>query len=430
MARITLMLAAMVALLLVAGLHAENQTYDNVMAYLETQKNYTMLVSLLKTSGLSVYLSYNTVEAVLLAPSNNAFNAVAADLQGLNISLQNGTDRNTDAGRLLTNILSAHVIPRLPGNVILPGLGSWPTRLNTTGNITGNLTITTSDTGVLTNRLLFGVAPGTNVDPDNSVVAGKARIYFLTTTPLLPPVRNKTTEFLTISEALASRPELSGFTCLATTTQNYYTEFSSADTIYTVFAPTNDALEAYKKKFGPTALSGSQNSTALFRNHVLSRPYLSSQVPTIATTFATQTLALTLQRAKSGNNVTVSGPGNDSPADVVKLDLKAGKSVIHIINKVLLPAADGLPSPRLLAGVLATASPPPSPSGSLPTASQLLPSCLAIASPPPPPGSLVGTLVEKLADKLGITLAGTLASTPQLLLSCLAALALLATILA
>lgn len=44
-----------------------------------------------------------------------------------------------------------------------------------------------------------------------------------------------------------------------------------------------------------------------------------------------------IHSSHSATSVTVAGQGNDDPATVVLADVLAGKSVVHVIDTVILP---------------------------------------------------------------------------------------------
>ncbi|OWW22791.1 fasciclin domain-containing protein, partial [Noviherbaspirillum denitrificans] len=97
---------------------------------------------------------------------------------------------------------------------------------------------------------------------------------------------------------------------------------------FTVFAPTNTAFSA-----APSGLS-SQQLAKVLTYHVLGSQVLASQIPFGApmTTLASQTIAI-----NAGTPPTISDT-TATPARITATDVRASNGVIHVIDKVLIPA--------------------------------------------------------------------------------------------
>ncbi|HYC41982.1 MAG TPA: fasciclin domain-containing protein [Noviherbaspirillum sp.] len=97
---------------------------------------------------------------------------------------------------------------------------------------------------------------------------------------------------------------------------------------FTVFAPTNAAFAQ-----APSGLSATQLGTVL-RYHVLGTQVLASQIP-----FGTPVSTLTTQAVviNAGNPPTITDT-TATPARIVATNVRASNGVIHVIDKVLIPA--------------------------------------------------------------------------------------------
>lgn len=97
---------------------------------------------------------------------------------------------------------------------------------------------------------------------------------------------------------------------------------------FTVFAPTNDAFSA-----APAGLTPQQLTTVL-TYHALGMQVLASQIPFGAPidTLASQAIAI-----NAGTPPTISDT-SATPARIIATDVRASNGVIHVIDKVLIPA--------------------------------------------------------------------------------------------
>ena len=74
----------------------------------------------------------------------------------------------------------------------------------------------------------------------------------------------------------------------------------------------------------------------IFTYHAIPTPLLAAAIPTGDTPYATLNTGLNLTVSKAANgNVVVRSVGSD--ANVIRTDITAGGSVVHIIDKVLIP---------------------------------------------------------------------------------------------
>lgn len=97
---------------------------------------------------------------------------------------------------------------------------------------------------------------------------------------------------------------------------------------FTVFAPTNEAFEAFPKADLDALLANPEKLKAVLLYHVVSGDITSDQIkPGMIKTLSGQDIDITVKDGKVYAN----------DAEVVKADVKASNGVIHVVNQVLLP---------------------------------------------------------------------------------------------
>lgn len=109
------------------------------------------------------------------------------------------------------------------------------------------------------------------------------------------------------------------------------TPLSDAAATLTVFAPVDTAFQAIASTVA--ALSNTQLATVL-QYHVLGTPVPSSAIPfgTPVTTLAAQDITI-----NNAGGLTITDT-TATPADIVATDINASNGVIHVIDKVSIPA--------------------------------------------------------------------------------------------
>jgi uncharacterized surface protein with fasciclin (FAS1) repeats len=104
----------------------------------------------------------------------------------------------------------------------------------------------------------------------------------------------------------------------------------------TVFAPNNAAFQA--SGLDETAINGltQAQAQAVLQYHVLNSRQTASALPAGENTAVTALSGGTLYVTKNGNNVSVNG------AQVIQADVAASNGIIHVIDRVLLPAVGNI----------------------------------------------------------------------------------------
>jgi uncharacterized surface protein with fasciclin (FAS1) repeats len=152
-----------------------------------------------------------------------------------------------------------------------------------------------------------------------------------------------------VQTAIALAPEFTSLVAalqFASNNNDLVTTLSGAGP-FTVFAPTNAAFDALAKELIPT----NPNATAadilvpankdLVRNillyHVLNSRVLAAEVPTTATNIQPLLTGKTFSIIAAASGVTITD-GRARTAKVVAADVLTNNGVIHVIDKVILPA--------------------------------------------------------------------------------------------
>lgn len=102
---------------------------------------------------------------------------------------------------------------------------------------------------------------------------------------------------------------------------------------FTVFAPTDEAFARVPKETLDALLKDKKALARVLTYHIVPGKVLAADVTKLDT--ATTAQGGTLKIATAGRKVTVNG------ATVVKTDIVCSNGVIHVIDAVLLPPADG-----------------------------------------------------------------------------------------
>jgi len=251
----------------------------------------------------------------VLAPDDNAF---ATFLDGTPLG-----DVPTDA---LANILLNHVISGAVPSGVLTGNGAGYTNSLATGPNDNNLSLyyNTSD-GVRFN----GVSSVSTAD----VVGTNGIIHAIDTVIDIPTVVTFATADPNFSTLVSALTDLTPGTDFVTTLS---TANGTSPAPFTVFAPTNDAFAAL------AAIPDEPVLTEVLLHHVLGDANVQSGDLTdgISPTML-NSQSITINLPGTGDNIAdvTDGAGN-SDIGIVAVDVQAGNGVIHVLNKVMLPADD------------------------------------------------------------------------------------------
>jgi transforming growth factor-beta-induced protein len=286
-----------------------------------TARGFTSLVAAADKAGLVPALSASSASLTVFAPTDAAFTALATTL---GFASANAMVTALD-GPTLAKILQYHVLPtkKLAAELVAAGATSvQPTLYNFEGAAT-TLALNTSAGVKITDEVLNQVTVQTaDVAASNGVIHVIDKV-------LVPPGVLNLVQMAKLNPTFSVLVEAVVAANLATTL--------SGTGPFTVFAPTNDAFTAALGELGVTKaqLLASPGLAGVLTYHVvagnlraaavvaLPKPASVTTVQGTAFTVGT-TLAITDGRARS--------------AKLVATDVIASNGVIHVIDKVLLPA--------------------------------------------------------------------------------------------
>lgn len=255
----------------------------------------------------------------VLAPDNDAF---ATFLNGAALS-----DVPTDA---LANILLNHVLSGAVASTDLVTAESGYTNTLATGPNANNLSLYyNTSNGVMFN----GVSSVTTAD----IVASNGIIHAIDTVIDIPTVVTfalADPNFSTLVSTLTTLTPATDFASILSRTMGGNGD--SIDPPFTVFAPTNDAFAALASVPDEPVL------TQVLLHHVIGGANVTSgdlnqNGDTVAPTLQGQNLTITLP-GTNGNIANVTDGAGNSDIGIIAVDVQAGNGVIHVINKVAIPA--------------------------------------------------------------------------------------------
>ena len=161
----------------------------------------------------------------------------------------------------------------------------------------------------------------------------------------------------TIMAALQGNPQFSMLVTALTTT-NLNATLSGTDRQYTLFAPTNAALEAIPEARRTALMSNPPALQALLLHHVVGSAVTAAQLRNERDNHRPLPMAAGGGEALSGTGDTVMIGG----ATVTQADVRASNGVIHVIDGVIMPAAGATPAATTPAAP-AAATPAATPQG-------------------------------------------------------------------
>ncbi|WP_151633844.1 fasciclin domain-containing protein [Noviherbaspirillum aerium] len=274
-------------------------------------RGFGALLAAATKAELGSALSDANAQLTVLAPTDAAFNNLATALGFANATAM----VNALPAATLKNILSYHVLPgNKPAAQLTAAAQSNQATLYSFEGQPASVAVNTAGgvkvgDAVLTNANVVA----TDVAASNGVIHAIDKV-------LVPP------GVLNIVQMAQLNPELSSLVG-AVTRANLQGTLSGAGP-FTVFAPTNAAFAA-----APSGLSTQQLSTVL-TYHVLGTQVLASQIPfgTPIGTAANQAITF-----NAGTPPTITDT-TSTPARITATNVRASNGVIHLIDKVLIPA--------------------------------------------------------------------------------------------
>jgi uncharacterized surface protein with fasciclin (FAS1) repeats len=327
MLKITSWLAVSASAFLVAC----GSTTHHPVSILDTAKGTATLSTLVAVAQYAsdnndiVNLIANPGNLTVFAPTNAAFDALAVELTGT--ATAKATDLLTPANKaLLKTVLQYHVVNSKVVASAIPFGKPITSAQGSIFKIDSGTPPVIADGRNRTSKII-----ATDIEASNGVV-------HLIDKVILPA--DKTI----VATAIASSPE---FTSLVAALQfasdnNDLVNLLSSTGPFTVFAPTNAAFDALAKELtgSPTARAADilvPTNKALIKSvlqyHVLTSRVLKAEVP----------LNTAISTALTGKSFSISSAlaitdGQTRTASIVKTDVLTSNGVIHVIDKVILPA--------------------------------------------------------------------------------------------
>jgi uncharacterized surface protein with fasciclin (FAS1) repeats len=274
---------------------------------------FNALAAAATKAGVVPTLSDANARLTVFAPTDAAFDTLATRLGFANATaLVNALPAAT-----LANILSYHVLPERKTAAGLAAGGTSQATAYTYEGAPATLALNTSSGVVITDAVLTTSRVVTaDVVASNGIVHAVDKV-------LVPP------GVLDIVQIARLNPAFS--TLAGAVVQAGLQGTLSGAGPFTVFAPTNDAFAAVASTVA--GLSNAQLTTVL-TYHVVPGRVLAADIP-LGTALGTV----------AGQNITVNASplsitdSTATPAPILATDVRASNGVIHVIGKVLIPAA-------------------------------------------------------------------------------------------
>jgi len=273
---------------------------------------FNALLAAATKADLGTALADTNARLTVFAPTDAAFNQLATSLGFTNATAM--VDALPPAA--LKSILSYHVLPSTKqASELRATPQSAQNTLYTFDGQPAALTLNTSQSSVTITDAALGTANVTAPD-----VAASNGVIHAIDKVLVPP------GVLNIVQMAQSNPQLSSLVSSVVAANLQGT--LSGPGPFTVFAPTNTAFAA-----APSGLTPQQLRTVL-TYHALGTQVLASQIPFGApiNTLASQAIAI-----NAGTPPTISDT-SATPARIIATNIRASNGVVHVIDKVLIPA--------------------------------------------------------------------------------------------
>lgn len=283
------------------------------IAQVAGQQGFNALLAAATKAGLASALSDSSASLTVFAPTDAAFTQMASRLGFSSATAM------VDAlpAAALANVLSYHVLPSKKTAADLSSGGASQPTLYTFEGSAATLAIDASSGVVLTDAVLTTSRVTTaNVAASNGVIHVVDKV-------LVPPGVLNIVQMAQLNPAFDTLVN-------AVVASNLQGTLSGAGP-FTVFAPVNEAFAAIASTVA--GLTPTQLTTVL-TYHALASQVLSSGIPfgTPVTTVAAQDITI-----NAGTPPTITDT-TSTPAGIVATDVRASNGVIHVIDKVLIPA--------------------------------------------------------------------------------------------
>jgi len=289
--------------------HMPVATQGNI-AEVAKEKGFNALLAAVSKANIGATLTAPAAQLTVFAPTDKAFEDLARSLGYTDATAM----VNALPASALQSILSYHVLATRKPAADLRSGGPTQATTYTYANMPATLAIDAANGVKLTDAALTSATVVTaDVPASNGVVHAIDKV-------LVPP------GVLNIVQMAQVNP-IFGSLVTAVVAADLQGTLAGAGP-FTVFAPTNAAFAA-----APQNLSVPQLRTVL-TYHVLNGQVLSAQIPfgTPVPTVAGQTIAFTAGTPPTIRDTTAIA------AKLVAVDVRASNGVIHVIDKVLIPA--------------------------------------------------------------------------------------------
>ena len=317
----TFLAAGAVALVSACGGSDDPPPPPGNLAQVATSNGFTALVAAATKAGLAPALTSSTSNLTVFAPTDTAFNALATSLGFASATaMVTALDAAT-----LEKILQFHVLPtrKVAADLVAAGATSSQATLYTFEGAAATLALNTAAGVKITDEVLNQATVTTaNVAASNGVIHVIDRV-------LVPPGVLNVVQMAQLNPAFSVLVE-------AVVAANLATTLSGAGP-FTVFAPTNDAFTAALTELTLTKaqLLASPGLAGILTYHAVAGNVRAAAVaalpkPASVTTVQGEafTVGTTLQITDARARV----------ANLAATDVIASNGVIHVIDKVLLPA--------------------------------------------------------------------------------------------
>lgn len=279
----------------------------NVVEVAQRDSRFSILVEAVQAAGLVDALSGSS-QVTVFAPTNDAFTALLAEL-GVS------KDQLISNKALLLTVLQYHVLSgRVPSSAVPLGKAVKPVgggffKIDKAGT---NLVVTDG-------RNRTSKISQADVEASNGVIHVVDRV-------LLPADKN-------IVQTAIANPDFS--VLVEAVTAAGLVDTLSAPGPFTVFAPTNVAFSALLAELGLTKAQLLENKallTKVLTYHVVSGLALKAEVPLNTPIKTVEGESFTV-----GTDLAITDQ-RDRRANIVSTDVLASNGVIHVVDKVILPA--------------------------------------------------------------------------------------------
>jgi transforming growth factor-beta-induced protein len=284
-------------------------------------RGFSALVAAADKAGLVPALSSSSSNLTVFAPSDAAFASLASTL-GFSSATAMVTALD---GPTLAKILQYHVLPskKLAADLVAGG-ATQPTLYNFEGTAQTLALSTTSGVKITDEVLTQATVSAADVPASNGVIHVIDKV-------LVPP------GVLTVVQMAQLNPTFSVLV-EAVVAANLATTLSGAGP-FTVFAPTNDAFTAALTELSLTKaqLLASPALGGILTYHVVAGNVRAANVVALPKPASVTTVQGTPFTVDAALGIT---DGRARTANLVATDVIASNGVIHVISKVLLPAAN------------------------------------------------------------------------------------------